>query len=68
MEHIDQLAKKLRAVDFDLSRLSEDECAQTFDLARAAGVQLWRRGLAWPSSPGADERGGAVTPSYPTTL
>ena len=29
--------------------------------SRAAQIELWISGVVWPSSPGAEERGGAVT-------
>ena len=61
MESIDLLAEKLRAVDFDRSRLTDAHHAEVFNLARAAGVELQRAGLVWPSSPGADLTGGGLT-------
>ena len=61
MESIDRLAEKLRAVDFDRSRLTADQHAEVFNLARAAGVELQRAGLVWPSSPVADLAGGVLT-------
>ena len=61
MESIDRLAEKLRAVDFDRSRLTADQHAEVFNLARAAGIELYRPGVAWPSSPGADLAGRVIT-------
>ncbi len=61
MEHLDVLAAKLHDVDHDRSRLSTADAAEVFSLAARAGVELWRDGLSWPSSAGAEERGGALT-------
>ena len=62
MDHLDRLAEKLRAVDFDRSRLSDTDHTEVFNLARAAQIELWISGVVWPSSPGAEDRGGALTP------
>ena len=61
MEYLDLLAAKLHDVDHDRSRLSTADAAEVFNLAARAGVELWRDGLSWPSSPGAEERGGGLT-------
>ena len=61
MDHDEALAEKLRAARFDISRLSEAECSEVYRLARAAGIELPRSGMTWPSSDGAGERGGALT-------
>ena len=61
MESIDRLAEKLRAVDFDRSRLTDAQHAEVFNLARAAGIELYHTGRIWPSSPGADLAGGVLT-------
>ncbi len=56
-----RLVEILNACDFDRSRLSNADNAAVFDLARAAGIELYRPGVAWPSSPGADLIGGEIT-------
>ena len=61
MDHNEALAAKLRSVDYDRSRLTDDQCVEVYRLARAAKIELWRPGLVWPSSDSADLRGGAVT-------
>ena len=61
MEHENKIAEKLRRIDFDLTSLTEAQRIEIFALARSAQVELWRPGLIWPSSPGADSTGGEVT-------
>ncbi len=61
MERETCLAERLRRVGYDLARLTEAQRIEIFTLARSAQVEIWRPGLAWPSSPGADRTGGAVT-------
>ncbi len=61
MEKLDRLAEKLRAVAFDRTRLTDAQHAEVFNLARAAGVELYRGGAIWPSSEGAGLTGGEVT-------
>ncbi len=61
MERETLLAEKLRRVDFDLDRLTDTQRIEIFALARSAQVELWRPGLRWPSSEGADQTGGALT-------
>ncbi len=56
-----RLVEILSACDFDRSRLSVADAAEVFNLARSAGIELYRPGVAWPSSPGADLTGGGIT-------
>ena len=56
------LAEKLRAVNFDLSRLSDTERAEVFRLARAAGVELPHQNESWASTPAGDNRRGVAAP------
>ena len=60
MDHEDDLAARLRVVNYDTSRLSEAECSEVYRLARAAKIELPRPGVA-PSSLGADLTGGGLT-------
>ena len=55
------LADKLRAADFDLSRLSDVQLAEVYRLARAARIELPRPGVAWPNIAGTDVLAGPVT-------
>ena len=61
MERESRLAENLRRVGFDLDLLTEAQRIEVFTLARSAQVELWHRGLRWPSSPGADQHGGGLT-------
>ena len=56
-----RLVQILRTCDYDRSRLSDVDAAEAFALAARASIELWRAGVAWPSSPGADLIGGKVT-------
>ncbi len=56
-----RLVEILNACDFDRSRLTADLYAEVFNLARAAGIELYHAGRIWPSSPGADLTGGGLT-------
>ncbi len=62
MERETALAQKLRAVDYDVDRLTEFQRIEIYDLARAARIELPCPGTAWPSSPSADLSGGEITP------
>ena len=60
MSYDDQIADKLRAVDYDLDRLTGAKRAEIFTMAAKCGIQLWYRGLVWPSRP-ADQYAGPAT-------
>ena len=57
-----RLVEILENCNFDRARLSDADAAEAFSLARAAQIELWRSGMVWPSSPGAEERGGGILP------
>ncbi len=57
MERETALAQKLQRVGFDLTRLTESQRTEIYDLARAARIELWRPGLVWASSPDAGDAG-----------
>ena len=44
-----QVADQLRAVNFDIARLSTEARARVLHMARNAGIELWRPGLIWGS-------------------
>ena len=56
-----RLVEILNSCDFDRTRLTGALHAAVFNLARAAGIELYRPGVAWSSSPGADLTGGEIT-------
>ena len=55
------LADKLRAADFDLSRMSDVQLAEVYRLARAARIELPRPGVKWPNIAGTAVLAGPVT-------
>ena len=61
MDHDEALAEKLRAVDYDRTRLPDADLVEVYRLARAARIELPRPGVVWPSSEGAEDRGGALS-------
>ncbi len=56
-----RLTELLGACDHDRGRLSVAEAAEVYKLAALIGIELYRKGLRWPSSEGADLRGGEIT-------
>ena len=44
-----QVANQLRAVNFDIARLSTEARARVFHMAHRAVIELWSPGLAWGS-------------------
>ena len=49
MGYDDQIAEKLRAVDYDVSRLTDIKRVEIFTRAQKCGIQLWQRGMIWSS-------------------
>lgn len=60
MSYEEQVADQLRAVNFDLTRLSDEDRARVFLLARKAGVEIWH-GQAWGSHRDAERYGQEAT-------
>ena len=61
MRYEELLADRLRAVDFDLSRLSDAELAEVNRLARAARVELPHPGVIWASHRDAERYGHVIS-------
>ena len=59
MERETRIAEKLRRVNFDLTRLTENQRIEIYDLALWARIEIWPPGQRWPSSPGTTD--GALT-------
>ncbi len=56
-----RLVEILSSCGYNRTHLTDVLRAEVFNLARAAQIELWRPGTAWPSSPGADLTGGVLT-------
>ena len=53
MSYEDLIADRLRAADYDITLLTVAERVELSTQARKCGIQIWHRGLAWPSNPSA---------------
>lgn len=61
----DILLARLRACNYDLSKLSAAQRAEVDDLARAAGIELPWPGVIWASHRGAERYGQEATRADP---
>ena len=57
----DSIAEKLRAVDYDLNRLTDTERTELFSQARKCGIQIWHRDFLWSSQAGNHHYSDAAT-------
>ena len=55
------LLVRLRACDYDVTKLSETQYAEVVSLARSVGIELPRPGQIWGSHRDAEQYGHAVT-------
>ena len=49
MSYEETIADRLRAVNFDLTRMSNEDRARVLLLAHKAGIEIWRPGVIWAS-------------------